>query len=389
MLNIAKHMYAGWSSTKVGLQEAEIIPNGESANEKKKIASFTKKYTFIKEFENVPLPGFTLAKSGKKTWSSTDTTWQIIDPRGFMVRITSDNLERILQVTGITENLIQQRCVWAREDSQTRMTLVPVTADVYEQAVENTKMLEEKVSITDVQIGDTVFLQNKMQGRYMGTLSLYGRIEGSYNDYDIMKVRPQLRRQIIEIEPGRYYCQVNAKILKVIDKVATPLTKEESAEIIQKEIDANNAVFVAYDWLPSNPASHITSYMGEVKFVSADAQPIVKLTCKEITLQEAKSAYNTLLDESDRSLILEDANGTHFLIDFLYDAKRNGSADFHTNELVDFDPTEKVERFTRVPAPRGSYNWNTIAAPARRRYTLDNFTKFYIITKHVKKSTYI
>src|SRR5690606_39188374 len=108
MINIAKQIYAGWGTgTKYDLPEAEVIPHGTSSNEKKKLEKFTKSHAVIKEHDNVPLPGFTLYKVDRKNWGSQDQTWLIIDPRGFLVRISNDNLEDILYVTGITEGLIQ------------------------------------------------------------------------------------------------------------------------------------------------------------------------------------------------------------------------------------------------------------------------------------------
>ena len=69
-------------------------------------------------FDNIPLPGFTLSENNRKNWGSKDETWLIVDPRGFFARISNDNLNDILHVTGITEGLIQEKCVWAREDSK-------------------------------------------------------------------------------------------------------------------------------------------------------------------------------------------------------------------------------------------------------------------------------
>src|ERR1035437_1127776 len=175
MLNIAKTLYAGWdpsSATKYELPEAEIIPLGESKNEMKKLDTITKRYPTLYEHDNIPLPGFTLYKSDRKNWGSIDQTWLVIDPRGFLVRISSKNLDNILHVTGITEGLIQQKCVWARENTETKMALVPVTSGAYYDAALNTKLIEDKVDMKDVQIGDTVLLQNKLTGIYRGVASL-------------------------------------------------------------------------------------------------------------------------------------------------------------------------------------------------------------------------
>ena len=126
MLNIARQIQAGWdqgSSTE--LPEAEIVPIGNTTNEKRKLQGLTNRKNILKEYENIPLPGFTLLKTERKSWGSLDQTWLVIDPRGFLSRITPNNLEKILHVTGITEGLIQEKCVWAREDSQTKMVQTP------------------------------------------------------------------------------------------------------------------------------------------------------------------------------------------------------------------------------------------------------------------------
>ena len=123
MLNIARNIYFGYDSAKgkYELPEAEVIPYGESANEKRKLENITKKYPTLIDHENIPLPGFTLHKTDRKNWGSIDQTWLVIDPRGFLVRISSQNLEKILHVTGITEGLIQEKCVWARENTETKI----------------------------------------------------------------------------------------------------------------------------------------------------------------------------------------------------------------------------------------------------------------------------
>jgi hypothetical protein len=61
MLNIARNIYLGWNiaNQKFELPEVEVIPIGDSVNEKRKGISVTKKYANLKEFENFPLPGFT------------------------------------------------------------------------------------------------------------------------------------------------------------------------------------------------------------------------------------------------------------------------------------------------------------------------------------------
>jgi hypothetical protein len=389
MLNIAKKIYVGWGSQTSGLAEAEIIPQGDSGNEKRKIASFRNRWSTIKEFENVPLPGFTLQKSSKRSWSSTEVSWLVIDPRGFLVRISSQNLENILHVTGVTECLIQQRCVWAREDSQTRMTLVPVTAEEYNTAVKNTKLIEEKVSISDVQIGDTVMLQNELEGVYLGSLSIYGRLAATDVGKTEIKASAKLRRQVIEVEPGRYYFQIDSKILKIIKRTSTPLTKEAAAERVNAEINAQNAIFSGHGRFATGNAatSTITTHRGTSKFVSANAVPKLELSFREITKEEAKTTFLACLQDRDPYIIMGNDNGKYIIPDLPYFSTSATPNSFNTLELIDFDPTKRVNSISTKGFKETNYYYSRIEH--RRTDKIDNYTKFYIIVKHVKNNTYI
>lgn len=379
MLNIARNIYSGWDGTTKDyeLPEAEVIPIGESANERRKIDKVVKKYATIKEFENIPLPGFTLYRTDRKRWGSTDQTWLVIDPRGFLVRITSDNLEKILHVTGITEGLIQEKCVWAREDSQTKMILVPVSSDTYIKAVTNTDLIENKVNIKDVQIGDTVLLQNGLSGKYMGVASLYGpACEARWGQ----GYRPQthIRRQIVEVAPHRYHYQTDVKILKVVNKTTTPITIDESVAHMLKDIESKKAIFSVSTHFHQYYFSH-----GAIKFISAYAVPKVKMTIEEIDIHEASLLHDSSRVISDTGcILLENLDGSKFLVEhpssFVSPGRMLPTDFFAVNQVADFEsPTEVMQL-----ASKRSYT--QVAT-----YSLDNFAKFYKIVKHVKNETYV
>src|ERR1035437_768185 len=316
MLNIAKTIYAAWNpgNQKYELPEAEVIPLGESTNEKKKLSTITKRYTALYEHDNIPLPGFTLHKTDRKNWGSTDQTWLVIDPRGFLVRISSKNLESILLVTGITEGLIQEKCVWARDNSETKMTLVPVSENNYIEAVQNTELLENKVDMKDVQIGDTVLLQNKLQGTYMGVASQYSPLN-HYSSDNSYRPHAQLRRQIIEVAPGIYHYQTDIKILKVIKKTSTPMTRQEAVDKMNKDIIADMAYFTC----SSDMTTIRFGSRDKIKLVSTHAIPKVSMSFEEITIEEATELFFKGLISSEAGLILlENPKKGKFLVDYPY-----------------------------------------------------------------------
>lgn len=388
MLNIAKEIYIGYDPTKTKnqLPEAEVIPFGESPNEKRKLESLTSKYPFLFEHNNIPLPGFTLYRTDR--WKSNDPSWLVIDPRGFLVRIGSQNLENIMHVTGITEGLIQQKCVWARENSETKMTLVPISSVDYINAVMNTKLLDDRVDIKDVQIGDKVLLQNGMKGTYLGVLSMYGPL----TDFTNNTFKPQifLRRQIVEITPGSYFYQTDAKILKILDKTANVLTREQVASRLNQEIKLGNPFFTS----SSHMSGHYYGVSGKISFVSTNAVPKLGMTFEKISDTEAKDLFSSTAAECDGDigkLMIETAAGEKHLIDFPYQYNRKNTtpvSSFFTCNLETFDMNGDTKLTITECRPSRSFSFSVNSA-SQPGFSIDNYKKFYKIVKHVKNETYI
>jgi hypothetical protein len=385
MLNISKQIYAGWDNTSIfaHLPESEIIPLGDSVQEKKKLEKFVIKHNILKEYDNIPLPGFTLYDVGKKKWSSADSTWIVIDPRGFTVRITQENMISILQVTGITEGLIQQRCVWAREDSQSTMMLIPISSPDYVEAVDNTGLLEDKIDISEVQIGDTVMLQNKLTGTYLGVQSLYCTMDNA-NFKSNFKVQSSMRRQVVEVKPGKFYHHSDAKILKVMAKTFTPLTRVEACKYLNDSIKNDPATYFS-SW--DRMTGHYYGSHGRVKLASIHAVPKVKISLEEIELVEAVSLLQVCKMHTDSGcLVGEDRKGTQYTVDFPWWGSTLGvvpADEFYINEIVSVEE----DHIVHVPNKIQYYNVSTIVQ--KTSYKLDFFTKFYKIVKSVKSDTYI
>ncbi len=382
MINIARQIYSGWNtnSVKHELPEAEVVPLGDSSNEKKRLETLTKRYQVLKEHDNIPLPGFTLFKTGRKNWGSADQTWLIIDPRGYLVRITNDNLEMILHVTGITEGLIQEKCVWAREDSQTKMVLVPVSSDSYIEATKNTELIEGKVGIKDIQIGDKVLLQNKLTGIFMGVQSLYGPLNG---DNRTQKPQVFLRRQIIKIENRKYHYQTDAKILTVLEKTDNPMTREEAVESMNKEVHSGKAYFTTASHMSTNG---YYSTRGMITHISVNAVPKVPITVEEIKYDEAMTLFHVAAKICDSGiLILEDSKGKKSIIEFPYSFTSSATK----VSINSFPITPIFNPSTGFTIDEMEATGRYYGSKPKEHYALDKFTKFYKIVKHVKKESYI
>jgi len=388
MINVAKTIYFGCDPTSQSheLPEAEVIPYGDSNAERKKLEVISNRYSDIKEYENIPLPGFTLHKTKNKNYS-TSTKWLVIDPRGILVSITTQNLEEILHVTGIIEGLIQQKCVWAREDSDTKMKLVPINSDTYLEAIKNTELLDSKVNIQDVSIGDTVLLQNGLQGRYMGVASLYGTLNNYTTPADY-KTQTYLRRQILEVGPDKFYYNADLKILKIIEKDTTGMTRAQAIKQLNESIQRKNSYFGSSYQMTLNHA-HYFSGDGLIKYVSDISVPKVDITLEEIDIVEAAELFASARTCEDIGvLILEKTNKTRYIIDlpYIWGSAVLPSGKFKICNIVANKNAEDIHKIT-LGKPRRS-----IFASAKQtndEYSLADFKKFYKMIKYVRKETYI
>jgi hypothetical protein len=381
MLNISRQIYVGWdSSSMLVTPEAEIIPLGESISEKKKLEKFLIKHSSLSEYDNIPLPGFTINDVNKRHYSSTDSTWLVIDPRGFMSRITQSNMADILRVSGITEGLIQQRCLWARNNDSTELSLVPVSSAVYEEAVQNTNLIESRVDIDSVNIGDTVYLQNKMSGRYLGVMSLYASL-CNMNSNVGMKVQCMLRKQVIEVAPGKFFYNTDLKILKVETRTKFPITREAAVEYVNIMIKNDAKTFFTAYGDPVNGKYY--GSIGCIKLASTHAAPKVKINLVEIDLKDAVKLFNTALANSDQGcLIVENAHGTKHLINFpWWTSTIPNNASFYIIPIDSILDDRIVFSKDTISDSKNITN--------KPSFLLDNFTKFYKIAKSVKNDTYI
>lgn len=376
----------GWNASPnsaTNLFEAFVTPYGTSSAEKQKIERFKSRFVTVEEFDNVPLPGFTL-HAKKLGRGGNDTEWVIIDPRGVLVTISSSNLTSILKVTGITEGLIQEKCVWAREDSATTMILLPISSATYAEAVENTEMIADRVAMTDVQIGDTVLLQNKLQGTYCGSLSLYSKMDsGSGTLKDTLTAGKLLRRQVIEIAPNQYHYKADAKILQVIKRTDAPMTKQESAAMISAANEKIPAYFSSGTYFTKN--STVAVY-NKIEHISSYAVDKVGITLEDITDTDAKSLILTAYDECDPGrIVLEDAQGKQFLLNISW-YSRSGAPTSLSSIKVTPIATIGPDRITLAQTQSGrSYHYSSRPEVS---HPIGHFTKFYKIVKHIKQEIY-
>lgn len=126
--------------------------------------------------KNEPVSGFQIAKTVRRHgWSgSGNVVWRITDPRGYDLEISSENFARIVDCTTMINGVIQGPCVWGREGSSN--VLLPVNSEPYKLANKHTTLVNNKLSLRDITIGDHVVLIDKSSstgsrdGIYLGRI---------------------------------------------------------------------------------------------------------------------------------------------------------------------------------------------------------------------------
>jgi hypothetical protein len=113
--------------------------------------------------ENIPVPGFRVANSVRRggRWGSGDVVWNISDPRGFELEISSANFAKLILNTTVINGEIQGNCIWGKDTQQN--VLLSESSDVYQEAKILTSKVGSKLKFKDIQPGDIVeVLRNKV-----------------------------------------------------------------------------------------------------------------------------------------------------------------------------------------------------------------------------------
>ena len=160
---------------------AFITPDGEDTASKNRKATVDKWRDDTIDpmiLTNEPLSGFKMVKSIRRFGrNGGNTVVRILDPRGFELEISVENLIDIMADTDILKGEFQTSCVWGREDGKNY--LLPTESSRYQEAMtppEVKKVPKPKlIPAKELKIGDVIKLND-------GTLALYG---GRHNGIDL------------------------------------------------------------------------------------------------------------------------------------------------------------------------------------------------------------
>lgn len=316
MKNIPEKILIGMTKETVkNLTVVNLLPKNNSKHFKAKEQKFRVDHQEVREINNEPYPGFYIIKPDRANWSR-DKPWYVADPRGFAFKITQDNIENIISTSLISNGIIQESCQWSRFDDEYNMHLISESSPEYSSILESTAMIRHRVPMDQVDIGDTVELQNGLTGVYMGVHTLYFPMEVGVINHRLTQ-RTSLRRQIVKLSVGQYYYQTDAKILKITGKSSRKITEQEAADMINQEISTVSTFFgtgTGEQFLRNTPPKYYHS-SSVVRFVYPRSTSKFSLALKEIDQAQAVSIFYSVNSLGDcTSLVLEDKNGNQYLV---------------------------------------------------------------------------
>ena len=218
---------------------------------------------YPKVIKNEPVEGFEIAKSVRRYgWSgSGNVVWRITDPRGFDLEISSDNFASIIACVDMEKGLIKGKCVWGREGAKN--VLLPEVSEPYQEALARTKKVNAKVSLKDIQIGDTVDLLTTKVTDEDSIAVYYGKMyflcvehgetdvvaSGSYyaRTYPVFNGMFYLNREVKEsylfksVKTGKFITLGSPKVSSIVNKLAKPMDKHAMALQANAEFLATGA----------------------------------------------------------------------------------------------------------------------------------------------------
>lgn len=188
---------------------------------------------------NRPRSGFELrGYSGR--YRSNNKWWRVRDPRGFLLEISLDNLNELLDYCDVVDRELQRELIWLHGKGSHKVKLVPPDDSIeeYRKAKEYTKVRRskekgERLSLRNLNRGDVVQKSTGEEVEYLGGLYFIGRKRGGSQVQ-----RDYFYRDLEEDKGNEQYKKsksFNSHVL--LEETDDPLTEEDAAEEVNNHLN--------------------------------------------------------------------------------------------------------------------------------------------------------
>jgi hypothetical protein len=159
--------------------------------------------------DNVPLDGFTITDDIKRVyWGGGNVVFRVMDPRGFELEISSQNLMMLISHTDLLKGVIQGKCLWGR-DGATNI-LLHETSEEYASAIKAAETVKRpsKIAASMLRVGGVYRNSQGQVLKYLGKFDVFSRVSFSngygyygYNKHDTLYMTD-------EASLGQYYAWI-------------------------------------------------------------------------------------------------------------------------------------------------------------------------------------
>lgn len=193
------------------------------------------------------------------SWSGGNVLWRIVDPRGFELEISSNNLAQLMECTNILKGgIIEGKCKWGWDmKGGSKVVLLPEDSEPYREALEHTEARKKSVKLSDVKMGDEVQLLDGTVGIYLGKHNMlywdYGAqsINDHYSErsYNVTNIR---RRAVLLVDTDKLYIVSEPKISYLKKETQKPYSTEFCVQKINEILKTEMMSFSKKLWGPQN-----------------------------------------------------------------------------------------------------------------------------------------
>lgn len=324
MYNIPKKIFVGYDPASGELLPlGKMCPIGPSSGERSKVKAINNTKPVTGEYNNIPMPGFTVSGICR----SVDSSWTIIDPRGFTAIITNDNLMRLMKSSILSDGLITDECVWVRNDSSVVMELISTNDLNYQKFVTNTDEIENRTRTAEIAIGNSIRLQNNISGVYYGIVDFVYSVVTTARDGSLTSPI-QRRKHIVKLDNGNYFYAADLSILEVVDD-GTMTDAEAMSDMVLSM--GTGAVWSSRP----HSAMHRTSSHEKLRSITRRRMTITH-ELREIDIQAAATrvdAFNT--DHDLSTVVFKDSAGMLYSLTYSHSGQYSSQLRLRRVEFVD------------------------------------------------------
>ena len=222
------------------------VPYGTTKAEQKRMETvdgWSNKKEDSRVIDNKPTRGFKLLEVVSR-YSTSNKLFRVLDPRGFELEISSDNLLELAMVSTIVKGEIVEECVWAQHNG---VYLMPTSSEQYKFWANGKGKPNNKIEAGKyyVNVGNLLSVF-RFEGIYHHTYATYKYVATSHDHkFGVSRGAPYYSRERDQVIVTSYDTNVNIKLNSgnKPSYIYTEFVLDDDGNLIRKSIHARKSHF--------------------------------------------------------------------------------------------------------------------------------------------------